>query len=153
MATIQNIRAALASSSNVAWLPLLTITAPSGTLRVVANSVAITSRGNVYEPYPFEVTLPQDDSESLPRVALSLSNLDAAIVEFIRESLEPPKIAVELVTSSDPDNVEVSLNFLKLGSVSYDALVVTGQLDVDNFLTQKFPGEAYVPPLFPGLFR
>lgn len=152
--TVHNIRAALESSSNVAWLALLTITDASGhTLRVVNNSVAVVSRGNTFEPYPFDVTLPQDDSEQLPSVSLVISNLDAAIIEYVRESIEPPGIAIELVTSQYPDQVEVSLTFLRLGSVTYDAMTVSGQLAVDNFLTQKFPAEAYDPVAFPALFR
>lgn len=152
---IHDIPGALAPSSDAAWLALLTITDSGGgdALRVVNNSVPVISRGMSFEPYPFDITLPQDDSEQLPRVTLNISNLDAHIVEYVRESLEPPHIAIELVSTHYPDYVEVSLNFLRLGSVSYDAMTVTGQLDVDNFLTQKFPGESYVPPLFPALFR
>lgn len=152
---IQNIPAALASSIDAAWLCLLTITDASGgdPLRVVDNTVAVVSRGNTFEPYPFQVMLPADDSEQLPKVTLNISNLDAAIVEYIRESILAPKIAVELVTSQYPDQVEVSLTFLTLTGVTYDAMTVSGQLDVDTFLTGKFPAEAYTPVQFPALFR
>lgn len=152
---VQNIAAAIQPSSPVAWLFLLTISDNSGDppLRVVNNAEAITSRGQVFEPYPFDVLLPQDDSESLPSVTLQIANLDPAIIEFVRRSTTPPTIAIELVTSQYPDTVESSLSFLRLSNVSYDALTLTGRLDVDNFLTQKFPGEGYVPPLFPAIFR
>jgi len=150
----ENVPAALASSSNVAWLVLLTITATDlPPLRVVNNSEPITSRGNVFEPYPFAVTLPSDDSDQMPTVTLSISNLDAAIVQFVRGQRDAPAVAVELVTSAFPDIVEKSLTFLKLVTVTYDAMTLQGRLDVDDFLTQRFPAEAYVPPLFPGLFR
>jgi hypothetical protein len=149
-----NVAAALATSSGVAWLCLLTITAAGQPpLRVVNNSVSITSRGNVYEPYPFAVVLPQDDSESLPQVKLEISNIDRAITEYVRAQLLPPAIEVELVTSAYPDTVEKSLSFLKLTSVTYDAMVLSGTLHVDNFLGQRFPAEAYTPAQFPGLFR
>jgi len=149
-----NIPAALASSSDVAWLALLTITAGGeAPLYVVNNSEPVVSRGITFAPYPFSVTLPQDDSEQLPSVTLVVSNLDAQIVEFVRGQRDAPSIIVELVTSAYPDVVEKSLSFLKLVSVTYDSIQLTGRLDVDNFLTQRFPGEAYVPSLFPGLFR
>lgn len=149
-----NVPAALASSSDVAWLCLLTITAQDlPPLYVVNNSEPVVSRGITFAPYHFEVTLPTDDSDRLPQVSLVISNVDRAIVEFIRGQQVAPGIAIELVTSAYPDVVEKSLTFLKLTSVTYDAMTVQGSLDVDNFLTQKFPAEAYVPPLFPGLFR
>lgn len=145
---------ALASSTPVAWLALLTISAPgSPPLYVVNNAEAIVSRGITFEPYPFQVTLPMDDSDTLPQVTLAISNLDSAIIEFIRRLIDPPSIAIELVTSAYPDLVEKSLTFLKLVSVDYDVLTINGRLDVDDFLTQRFPAEGYVPPLFPGLFR
>lgn len=149
-----NVPPALASSSEVAWLCLLTITAEGQPpLYVVNNSEPVVSRGITYAPYPFNVTLPQDDSDTLPSVRLVISNIDRAIVEFIRGQAVAPDIAVELVTSAYPDIVEKALTFLRLTNVSYTALTVEGSLDVDNFLTQRFPAESYVPPLFPGLFR
>jgi Domain of unknown function (DUF1833) len=146
---------ALASSSNVAWLCLLTIWTGDGSdaVHVVNNSEAITSRGIEYAPFPFNVTLPADDSETLPQVSLVLSNVDNAIIQFVRGQLVAPNIALELVTSAYPDIVEKSFTFLKLVSVTYDAMTIQGRLDVDNFLAQKFPAESYVPPQFPGLFR
>jgi hypothetical protein len=149
-----NTPAALESSSPVAWLFLLTITAPGEPpLRVVNNAAPIMSRGLEFVPYPFDIVLPADDSDTLPQLTLRISNLDAAIVEFVRESIDPPSIAVELVTSAFPDFVEQSFTFLKLVSVTYDAMELSGRLDVDNFLSQRFCSEGYTPPQFPGLFR
>lgn len=150
----QNTAAAIASSSQVAWLALLTITAPGfAPLYVVNNTEPVWSRGIQFVPYPFQVTMPQDDSESLPSVSLVISNLDRAIMEFVRSQRDPPHIAIEIVTSQWPDLVEKSLTFLRMVNISYDAMQVTGQLDVDDFLTGAFPGESYVPPQFPGLFQ
>lgn len=151
-----NVPAALESSSEVAWLCLLTITAadnPGVPLRVVNNAAPVVSRGLTFEPYPFNVVLPADDSETLPQVSLEISNLDAEIIAFVRAQAKAPSIAIEVVTSAYPDVVEKSLTFLKLTTVSYDAMVVQGRLDVDDFLSQRFPAEGYVPPQFPGLFR
>lgn len=149
----QNVPAALASSSNVAWLALLTITAAGlPPLYVVNNSEPVISRGITFAPYPFSITLPIDDSEQLPSVTLVISNLDNAIINFVRGQAIAPSIVIEVVTNQYPDTVERALNFLKLVSVSYDAMNLTGTLNVDDFLTQSFPAESYVPPLFPGLF-
>jgi hypothetical protein len=149
----QNIPAALASSSEVAWLALLTITVTGlPPLYLVNNSAPIVSRGNQYEPYPFAVTLPADDSETTPAVTLSISILDAAIIEFVRSQPYAPAIVIEVVTSAYPDIVEKSLGFLRLVSVTYDAMTLTGTLNVDDFMTQGFPAESYVPPQFPALF-
>jgi hypothetical protein len=152
----QNVPAALASSSDVAWLCLLQLwTKPDGSdkLYVVNNSEPVVSRGVTFEPFPFSVLLPADDSDSLPQVTLTLSNVDQRLTEYVRGLPVAPYVVVELVTSSYPDVIEKSLSFLKLVSVTYDAMTITGKLDVDNFLAQKFPAESYTPPQFPALFR
>jgi len=149
-----NVPSLLATATPVVWLALLRITAPGETpVALVNNSEPVTSRGLVYQPFPFAITLPADDSETLPRVTLSLSNVDQLLVEYIRGAVEPPKIEVELITSAYPDTVEKALTFLKLVDVSYDAITISGTLTLDNFLTQAFPAEAYTPPYFPALFR
>jgi hypothetical protein len=154
MVTAANIGSLTASATSVVWLALLRITAPGeSAVCLVNNTEPIVSRGLTYSPFPFAVTLPADDSESLPTVTLTLTNVDQSLVDYIRGAIDAPKIEVELVTSAYPDTVEKSLTFLKLGTVQYDSLTITGQLTLDNFLTQAFPAESYTPPYFPALFR
>lgn len=149
-----NVPSVNASATEVAWLFLLTLTMPGlAPLRVCNNNQVFVSRGVAYEPFPFRITLPSDDSDSLPKVSLEIANVSGEIIDFIRTSQDPPTIVVELVTSAYPDIVEKQLNFLKLTSVTYDAMVVTGSLDMDNFLSQKFPSEGYTPVPFPAIFR
>jgi len=149
-----NVPSLTASATPVVWLALLRITAPGEeAVALVNNSEPVVSRGITYQPFPFALTLPADDSETLPKVALNLSNVDQSLVDYIRGAAEPPKIEVELITSAYPDTVEKSLTFLRLTEVTYDAITIGGTLALDNFLTQAFPAEAYTPPYFPALFR
>lgn len=149
-----NIPSTNASATDVAWLFLLTLTLPGLTaLRVCNNNEPFVSRGQTFEPFPFRVTLPSDDSDQLPKVKLEIANVSGEIIEFIRTSRIAPTVVVELVTSAYPDIVEKQLSFLKLTSVTYDAMTVEGSLDMDNFLTQKFPSEGYTPVPFPALYR
>lgn len=151
---VVNVPSTNASATEVAWLFLLTLTMPGLTpLRVCNNNVPFVSRGQTYEPFPFRVTLPSDDSDQLPKVKLEIANVSGEIIEFIRTSRDAPTIVVELVTSAYPDVVEKQLSFLKLTSVTYDAMTVEGSLDMDNFLSQKFPSEGYTPVPFPAIFR
>lgn len=149
-----NVPSTNASATEVAWLFLLTITLPGlEPLRVCNNNEPFVSRGQTFQPFPFRVNLPSDDSDSLPKVSLEIANVSGEIIQFVRQSKDAPTIIVELVTSAYPDIVEKQLNFLKLTSVTYDAMVVTGSLDMDNFLSQKFPSEGYTPVPFPAIFR
>jgi len=150
----ENTRAIQATSSSVAWLFLLTIQAKDKPpLYLVNNNEPIISQGIEYLPFPFQLNLPSDDGESLPKVSLKISNISNEIIEAIRSELTPPELKVELVSSAYPDIVEKRLDFLKLRSVSYDAITITGQLEVVNVMTNAFPSEVYDPVHFPGMFR
>jgi hypothetical protein len=142
------------TSSPVAWLYLLTIrTKDNPDLCLVNNNEPITSNGIVYQPFPFALTLPADTNERLPSVTLTISNISAEIIEAVRSQPTAPTLKVELVSSAYPDIVEKRLDFLKLRSVTYDAMVVTGGLEVVNTLSSMFPSETYDPVHYPGMYR
>jgi Domain of unknown function (DUF1833) len=142
-----------ASSTDVAFWFLLTIT-PGGQepIRFVNNREMVSSRGEIFQPYPFTVVLPTDDDQKVPSVRLVIDNVDRAIVEAIRGQSTPPAVKLEVVTSTYPDIVERTIDFLYLRSVDYDALTITGTLEARGILNQRFPRESYTASLYPGIF-
>lgn len=149
-----NIREIQNVSSPVAWFYLLTIkTIGNPDLCLVNNNEPVTSNGITYQPFPFALNLPSDDSERLPTVSLTISNISAEIIEAIRSQPTPPQLKIELVSSAYPDIVEKRLDFLKLRNVSYDAISITGSLEVINTMSSMFPSETYDPIHYPGMYR
>jgi hypothetical protein len=57
-----------------------------------------------------------------------------------------------VVRASEPDLVEASFPFFRLLDVRYDALVVEGELGVEDLTAEPFPAARFVRSLFPGLF-
>jgi hypothetical protein len=144
--------AANSINSDAAWLCLLTFTLPGEqSLRVVNNTEQIVSRGDTFEPTAFEITLPTDDGELLPKVQLEISNVSGEIMSWIRGFHVAPNLKLEIVLSTQPDTVERSIDFLKLTSVDYDSLTISGTLLVENVLSAGY-GSVYSPFEFPGLF-
>ncbi len=119
----------------------------------VNNNEQVVSRGVTYEPFPFALVLPEDTGDRLPKVTITISNISGEIIQAIRAQSTAPDMKVEMVSSAYPDIVEKTLDFLQLRSVNYDAITITGQLEVVNVLTKGFPSESYDPVHFPGLFR
>lgn len=151
--SVQNTPSLLGTSTDVVWMYLLTITASSGPpLYLVNNNEPVTSRGIEFLPYPFALVLPEDFGDQLPQVQISIDNISLEIVDFIRGEIIAPTIKVELVTSAFPDIVEKSLDFLQLRDVKYDAMAITGTLEVINVLNTRFPAESYDPTRYPALF-
>jgi len=150
----RNIRELQLTSSEAVWLFLLTIKVKGNPdLCFVNNNEQVISNGIIYEPFPFALNLPSDNGESQPKVTLTISNISDEIIKAIRSQVEAPILRVQMVSSAFPDIVEKDLDFLQLRNVSYDAISITGQLEVINVLTRGFPADQYDPVHYPGLFR
>lgn len=140
------------STTDEAFFWLLTITSADETLRVVNNMEDITSRGNVFTAYPFDISLPVEDGSKQLSLTLTIDNVDQVLIEALRGFLEPPTMTLELVLSSDVDTVEKRIDFLRLANVEYDQLQIRGQLQPNNVLSNAFPASNYDPAQFPSLF-
>ncbi len=142
------------SFSNAAWFFLLTII-PNGSteaIHLVNNNEQVVSNGITYLPYPFAINLPLDTGDKIPNITLTINNTDQLIVDAIREMELAPTVRLQLVTSAFPDLVEKDLDFLKLRNVSYDAMTITGTLEVASVWARRFPSETVDPVRYPALF-
>ena len=119
---------------------------------MVNNTVDIVSQGETYIAYPFEIALPDEDAESVARVTLRIDNVDREIVKSLRSISSPLSVGLEVVMAASPDTVEAGPFNMTLVSAEYDALTVTGELAFEDVLNEPFPGHAYVPSDYPGLF-
>lgn len=141
-----------ATNGEYVELGLLTIYLPGETLRLVNNTEDIISRGNTFTRFPFQFELPNDDGETLPRMKLTIQNMDDRIIHGIRELTSPLSMLLEIVSTSDLDFVIVSVDQMILKAVGYNSLVIEGTVEVNSVLSRAFPGDRYTPVQFPGLF-
>lgn len=121
-------------------------------IRVSSDEVDTVSRGNTFQKCAFEITLPDDVEERAPRARVRIGNVDRQIVKTIREIQTAPTITIEVVPGSDPDTVEAAFPDFILSDVSYDALVIEGEMSLDELLSEPFPSGRFDPARFPGLF-
>lgn len=143
-----------ATSSEIVLISLLTFSLPGyQPLHLCNNTEDIVSRGVTYTRFPFQISMPNDDSERLPTVRLRIDNIDGAIIEYIRALPQAPTLLLEVVTNIDFNVVERSIGFLKLEQVNYNSLEISGSLTVDNVLSRRFPVSDYDPIQFPALFN
>ncbi len=139
-------------------LALVTITSSyivGGPLRLVQDLQNITSNGNVYTAFPFEVRLPSDNDEGFGKVTLTIDNIDRSIAAAIKSipPSAPPLVQIDIVVASQPNTVEMSLPNLVIRNISGDAFRIDGELWVDEEDLLPFPEGAFTPQYFPGLFK
>jgi hypothetical protein len=118
----------------------------------VNNNEDIISNGKTYKAMAFELTLPQDDGETLPRIVLEIDNVSLDIIEQIRSVTNPIDVNLIGVLASNPDYVELDYSELSITSITYDAQKISGELIFVDFLNQRIPGNTYSPVTHPGLF-
>ena len=137
-----------------AFIPLVTIThAPTGDVfRVCRNTEALTSRGEEFAAYAFDLSLPVESGEEIGNVNFRLDNTDALLVDMVRRITEPAQFLIEVVLASAPDIVEYSVADLLLREVTWDATTITGKLMLDDVLNQQFPKDVFDPIQYAGLF-
>lgn len=135
------------------WLVLLTITHSTlpTPIRVVNNNEDITSRGNIYQAFPFEIILPSQDPDSIPKASLKFDNVDRTAISIIRGVEFPPAVTIEVILASQPDTIEVSFPNLTLRNVKYDAEAIEGELLFENLFSEPVT-LTMTPSRFPGLF-
>jgi hypothetical protein len=142
-----------AQQTSEVWLVLLTISHPDllEPVRVVNNNENITSRGNEFIAFPFEIDLPGEDPDMPSKARLRIDNLDRRIVNIIRSITSPPSISLEVILASYPDVVEIGFEGLVMREVEYDAQAVTGDLVYESIFTEPITS-TMTPSRFPGLF-
>jgi hypothetical protein len=136
------------------FLVLLTLNHPSfaQTIRLVNNVEDIISNGNTYSAFPFKITLPADDGETAREVAIELDNASLELIEELRTVTDPIDVNLKMILGSIPDDIQMELDELKIGSIIYNKDRITGKMYQDNFMSTALTGEKYMPNNFPGLF-
>ena len=149
------LQAIYAQETGTAFLILLTIshaTLPAP-IQVTSDGVKTVSRGMTFAPFPFLISIPDDEDQKLPQAQITIDNVDRSIVSAVRNmGTTPATILIELVTSHAPDTVEFSSGALTLRDIHYDALSVTGRLSFDPIMAEPFPGDLVTPATIPGVF-
>ncbi len=146
------VEATNASTTGSAFLVLLTITAGDlDPLRVVNNLEPVVSRGNTFIAYPFSIIRASNLADAQPTVSLTIDNVSQEIISYIRGFEDAPVVKIEIVLSTSPNRVDLAINFLRLASVSYDALKVSGVLMPIDFLTARAVSSTYRGSEFPSL--
>lgn len=143
--------------SNESDLPLVLLTISHSSLtddiRVVNNRVNVTSNGNDFTAFPFEITLPDSRQDAPPTANLKIDNVSREIGQAIRLMDSPADITIQVVRQDDPDTIEIAFAGMKTGNIQYDALTVSCDLVFENLVREPFPAVSFSPAEFPGLLR
>jgi len=145
-----------AASTPEVFLTLIEISHPDfDTVRLVNNTVDITSGGDTYTAFPFIAVFPPDTDQINAVGRLSIPNATSEIVEQLRSvlgSLERITVDMHDIKASSPSTHLRSETGLELTNVNYDVDVMTGTLTRNSYVNEPFPGDIMTPGTVPGIF-
>lgn len=149
-------KAIYAAQTDEVFVFLLTLRHPSFAtdILVCSDTQQVVSSGRRFQPFPFELILSDESDDGPARASLRICNVDRRIVEEVRRVPSGAiEVTIELVLAATPHLAEAGPITFQLVDVSYDALVVEGQLIVDDLLNEPWPADTMTPGRFPGIFR
>lgn len=136
-------------------LILLEINHPelSQPVRVVNDTINITSNGNSFIAFPFNCSLPDDIENQLPRARLSISNVGRDLMYWLEttDGGQGSTATFQQVMRSRPNQIEWSIT-MSLFNVSATNLEVSAELGFENLFTKPAVSINYRPENSLGLF-
>jgi len=142
-----------AQQTDSVWLVLLTIDHADleQPIRVTSDGRPTLSNGDLYQPFPFAVTLPDDVEGRAPQARLQIDNTSLEVVAQLRGLATPPSVRLQIVRAEDPDVIEREWVGLEWRSSAIDLASVTGTLSVEDLALEEFPYVTF-DGRFKGLF-
>lgn len=118
----------------------------------IAGQRGIVSQGLEYIYLPFSIMLPSEDDTGTARARISIDNISREIIQAVRSTSGKVGFNISIILASAPDVVEMTMTDFVLDSVSYDALVIEGDISVEYFDLEPYPSKRFTPSDFPGVF-
>lgn len=121
-------------------------------IRIVNDTVAITSNGDVYSPVAFKFSPPVEEDGTIRSSSLTIGNIDRSLVEAIRSIDSAPTVDASIIRYDTPNVIEAGPWSFKMRNVSYNVDTVRGELIPDNPLGFKASILSYRNIDFPGIY-
>ena len=112
----------------------------------------VSGEAETYAYFPFEITLPQDDGTTVPKMRITVPNISAEIGWWLRGSLDVPTVTVTLVSSVDLNTAIATFPDFEMVGFNGDTMQIQGDLMLSNLEREPFPAGTFNPSSFPGLF-
>lgn len=143
-----------AQESGEVLLPLVKLSHPDWAedLRLVPDWQEMTHGGEIYSPFAFEVTLPDDEDQGIPVLRWSADNTTGQLSAALRGTRGLVNARVVWVLASQPDTVEAGPFDLAMLTAEYDKVSIGGPLSVEPILEEQFGWMTMTPKTAPGLY-
>lgn len=143
--------------TDLALTRLLTveIRLPGKTLRYVQDYVEHVFGGQLYEPAPVDIGLPNKDASGTQKLRFAIGVLDGAIYRMVQEVLDSNEVIYIVASEWIVGSPDAPANSTPPMPVEGGAISADGKLQVDasyfDLLNLAFPRERYTAENVPGV--
>lgn len=141
--------------TDVCFVYLLTVSHQdlASPLRFTNNNESIVSNGEVYQAWPFEIELPDQGDDKIPRARVVFDAVDNNITTVLRGLADAPSLTIAIVSTDTPDMIEKRFVNLTVTSQAYTSdyktQLVLGMFPISKERAQNL---RFDKVRFPGLF-
>lgn len=121
-------------------------------LYLVDNGEDIAHSSVVYQAFPFECRLPDDEDEGIPVLRWTAANVGREIIQKLRGLTGAVSATCSWIIASEPDTVQRGPFDVELKAVEYNALEISGVFGLDPILEEPFGHLTMTPSTTPALF-
>lgn len=146
--------------TNDVFILLLDIAFHNGTdwecIHLCNNSTDIISAASgpstTYIAFPLAINLPSDESNVVSVGTLTVSNVTQELIGRIRALAKPMQVTVSVINAEEPDVYVGTWPCFIWRQLVYNVNTITGQISLENFLSEPYPGGTFTSSIAPGLF-
>lgn len=122
-------------------------------VRVVNDTVDVTSNSNLYVGFPFKCVLPDDFENQLPKARLAIVNIGRELMYWIETTGggQGSICTFKQILRSNPDLVEWSIT-MNLYNVQVNMDEISAELGFENLFSKPAISRQYRPSNSSGLF-
>lgn len=119
---------------------------------LVRDSEALVSNSITYQPFPFNLSLPNDTDEGMPVLKFVCQNVSQEIIGKMRAVVGDIDCTVTWALRATPDIPEAGPFDVVMRGIEYDAQTVSGALALDPILEEPFGYRKMTPGNTPAIF-
>jgi hypothetical protein len=122
-------------------------------VRVVNDTVNVTSNGNEYIAFPFKCILPDDFESQIPKARLSIVNVGRELMYWIETTSggQGSTCTFKQILRSNPDLIEWQIT-MNLYNVQVNMQEISAELGFENLFSKPAISRQYRQDNSPGLF-
>jgi hypothetical protein len=116
------------------------------------NNVEIVHQGQVYQPFPFDLDLPDQTDDAQAVLSWVADNTDQQIFEILKGTSTPITADVRWILASEPDTIVIHYPALEMRGFNYDEDRIFGQMQIEPLLDRPLGWRTMTPGITPGIF-